>query len=40
MVTRVTRHEFRTDNAAELMAPILKSAKDVLDHVETSEDDR
>ncbi|CAL9298267.1 immunity 49 family protein [Streptomyces sp. SudanB52_2052] len=40
MVTRIPRHEFRADNAAELMAPIIKSTKDVLDHVETSEDDR
>ncbi|MEU3510318.1 hypothetical protein ABZ733_20925 [Streptomyces longwoodensis] len=31
MVTRITRHEFRTDNATELMAPIIKSAKDALD---------
>lgn len=38
--TRVPRHEFRTDNAAELVAPIIKSTKDVLDHIETSEDDR
>ncbi|WP_369364677.1 immunity 49 family protein [Streptomyces sp. CG4] len=40
MVTRIPRHEFRTDNAEELMAPIIKGTKDVLDHVETSEDDR
>jgi hypothetical protein len=40
VVTRIDRHEFRTDNAAELMAPVIKSAEDVLDHIETSEDDR
>lgn len=40
MATRVPRHEFRTDNAAELIAPIIKGTKDVLDHIETSEDDR
>ncbi|GHD54540.1 immunity 49 family protein [Streptomyces galbus] len=40
MVTRITRHAFRTDNAAELMAPITRSAKEALDHLETSEDDR
>ncbi|GAA2480607.1 hypothetical protein GCM10023100_51670 [Actinocorallia cavernae] len=40
MVTRIPRHEFRTDNAEELMAPVVENAKDVLDHVETSEDDR
>lgn len=41
MVTRIPRHEFlRTDHAEELMAPVVENAKDVLDHVETSEDDR
>ncbi|GAA3297019.1 immunity 49 family protein [Streptomyces cinereospinus] len=40
MVTPVLRHEFRTDNAAELMAPIIKGTEDVLDHIATSEDDR
>jgi hypothetical protein len=39
-ITRLVRHEFHTDKAAELMAPIIKSTKDVLDHIETSEDDR
>ncbi|MEV6963111.1 immunity 49 family protein [Streptomyces sp. NPDC051207] len=40
MAIRIDRHEFRTDNAVELMAPIIKSTQDVLDHLETSEDDR
>ncbi|MEV3989887.1 immunity 49 family protein [Streptomyces sp. NPDC049837] len=40
MVTRIRRHEFRTDNAAELMAPVIKGAQDVLQRVETSESDR
>ncbi|MEU0201859.1 MULTISPECIES: immunity 49 family protein, partial [unclassified Streptomyces] len=40
MVTRIPRHAFHLENAAELIAPIIKSTKDVLDHVETSEDDR
>lgn len=37
MVTSISRHDFRTDNAAEAMAPILKGAKRVLDRLETSE---
>jgi hypothetical protein len=40
VVTRIDRHEFRTDNAAELIAPVVKSTADVLEHLETSEDDR
>ncbi|HET9379253.1 MAG TPA: immunity 49 family protein [Streptomyces sp.] len=40
MAIRIDRHEFRTDNAVELMAPIIKGTQDVLDHLETSEDDR
>jgi hypothetical protein len=40
VVTRIPRHDFRTDNAAEAMEPITKSAKDVLDELETSEFDR
>ncbi|MEU8590167.1 immunity 49 family protein [Streptomyces sp. NPDC048664] len=40
MVTRIARHDFRTDNADELMAPVIRGSKDVLDHVETSDGDR
>ncbi|GAA2657737.1 immunity 49 family protein [Streptomyces vastus] len=40
MVTRIPRHDFRTDNAAEAMAPIIKSTEEVLDELETSEFDR
>ncbi|WP_030669608.1 immunity 49 family protein [Streptomyces rimosus] len=40
MSKRIPRHDFRTDNAAEAMAPIVKSAKEVLDELETSEFDR
>ncbi|MEU6988579.1 immunity 49 family protein [Streptomyces sp. NPDC046324] len=40
MATCVPRHEFCTDNAAQLIAPIITGTKDVLDHIETSEDDR
>ena len=36
MLTRIPRHEFRTDNAAEAMAPITDSTKEVLDEIETS----
>ncbi|MFI8756168.1 immunity 49 family protein [Streptomyces sp. NPDC058319] len=37
---RIDRHEFRTDNATELMAPVIKNTADILDGIETSEDDR
>ncbi|MFH9010290.1 immunity 49 family protein [Streptomyces sp. NPDC017943] len=40
MVTRIPRHAFRTDDAGELIAPVVRGTKDVLDHIETSEDDR
>ncbi|MET7718908.1 immunity 49 family protein [Streptomyces sp. NPDC005407] len=40
MATSVSRHDFRTDNAEEAMAPIIKSTKAVLDELETSEFDR
>ncbi|MFC5721991.1 immunity 49 family protein [Streptomyces gamaensis] len=40
MGTRIHRHGFRTDNEAEAMAPIVKSTKEVLDEIETSEFDR
>ncbi|MGW7252976.1 immunity 49 family protein [Streptomyces sp. NPDC054834] len=40
MVTSIPRHDFRTDNAAEALAPIVKSAEEVLDELETSEFDR
>ncbi|MGW3988138.1 immunity 49 family protein [Streptomyces sp. NPDC004830] len=40
MVTRIPRHAFRTDDAGELIAPVIRGTKDVLDHIETSEDDR
>ncbi|MGW2647863.1 immunity 49 family protein [Streptomyces sp. NPDC001393] len=40
MVIHINRHQFRTDNAAELTAPIAKNTEHVLAHLETSEDDR
>ncbi|MGW3688392.1 immunity 49 family protein [Streptomyces sp. NPDC005125] len=40
MVTHIPRHDFRTDNAAATMAPIIKAAEEVLDDLETSEFDR
>ncbi|MFF1353327.1 immunity 49 family protein [Streptomyces sp. NPDC058297] len=40
MVTHIARHDFRTDNAAEAMAPIIKSTEEVLAEIETSEFDR
>ncbi|MDF9814787.1 hypothetical protein M2266_004018 [Streptomyces sp. SPB162] len=40
MVTRIPRHGFRTDNAAEAMAPIIKGTHQVLAELETSEDYR
>ncbi|MEU6483389.1 immunity 49 family protein [Streptomyces sp. NPDC046887] len=40
MVTRIPRHDFHTGNAAEAMAPVIKSAEDVLEEIETSEFDR
>jgi hypothetical protein len=40
VVTRIPRHEFRTDNAAEAMAPIIDSTKEVLDEIEASADYR
>jgi hypothetical protein len=36
MATRIPRHDFRTDNAAEVMDPVVKGAEDVLDELETS----
>ncbi|MFE9093651.1 immunity 49 family protein [Streptomyces sp. NPDC007264] len=40
MATHIPRHEFRTDNAVDVMAPIIESTKEVLDELETSEFDR
>jgi hypothetical protein len=41
VAVRIDRHGFRTgDDPAELIAPIVRSAEDVLAHLETSEDDR
>ncbi|MEV6395170.1 immunity 49 family protein [Streptomyces sp. NPDC051907] len=40
MKTRIPRHPFRTDNAAEAMAPIIESTNQALEQLETSEDDR
>ncbi|GGW82856.1 immunity 49 family protein [Streptomyces lomondensis] len=40
MVTRIPRHDFRTGDVAEAIAPIVKSAEEVLDELETSEFDR
>ncbi|MFG2862236.1 immunity 49 family protein [Streptomyces sioyaensis] len=40
MSTRIPRHDFRTDNAAEATAPVINSAKEVLDELATSEFDR
>ncbi|MFE7276725.1 immunity 49 family protein [Streptomyces sp. NPDC057623] len=39
-VPRILRHDFRTGNAAEAIAPIVKSTKEVLDEIETSADYR
>ncbi|MFJ3879142.1 immunity 49 family protein [Streptomyces sp. NPDC090077] len=40
MLTRVPRHAFISDNVAEAMAPIIKSAEEALAGLGTSEDDR
>ncbi|MEV7235227.1 immunity 49 family protein [Streptomyces sp. NPDC051020] len=40
VVTHVPRHDFRTDNAAEVMAPVIKAGEEVLDDLESSEFDR
>ncbi|WP_406260359.1 immunity 49 family protein [Streptomyces chartreusis] len=40
MVTRIPRHDFRTGDVAEAIAPIVKSAEEVLGELETSEFDR
>lgn len=40
MVSRIPRHAFGTDDVANAIAPIVKSAKEVLDELETSEFDR
>ncbi|MGA5420708.1 immunity 49 family protein [Streptomyces lavendulocolor] len=40
MGTRIVRHGFRTDDAGEAMAPVIRSAEDVLEQIETSEFDR
>jgi hypothetical protein len=39
-VPRILRHDFRTGNAAEAIAPIVKSTQEVLDEFETSADYR
>ncbi|MGW8558008.1 immunity 49 family protein [Streptomyces tubercidicus] len=40
MATRIPRHDFRTDNAAEVMEPVVAAAKDAIEGIEASEDDR
>ncbi|MFD9337781.1 immunity 49 family protein [Streptomyces sp. NPDC060028] len=40
MATYLRRHDFRTDNAVEAMAPVVTAAREVLDELETSEFDR
>ncbi|MGT2529109.1 immunity 49 family protein [Streptomyces nojiriensis] len=40
MSTALPRHSFRTDNAAEMMAPVVESAEEALSGLATSEDDR
>ncbi|MFF3860285.1 immunity 49 family protein [Streptomyces sp. NPDC002209] len=40
MATRIPRHDFRTDNAAEAMAPVVAAAQEAVEGIETSEDDR
>jgi hypothetical protein len=40
MTPPIPRHAFRTDNAAEAMAPVIESTKEALDKIETSEDYR
>ncbi|CAL9444500.1 immunity 49 family protein [Streptomyces sp. enrichment culture] len=37
MVTNVPRHEFRTDNATENMAPLISGTRRILERLETSE---
>ncbi|NBE53826.1 immunity 49 family protein [Streptomyces boluensis] len=40
MTIRIARHDFRTDNADEAVAPIVKSTESALADIETSEYDR
>ncbi|MCX4677093.1 immunity 49 family protein [Streptomyces sp. NBC_01433] len=40
MATRIPRHDFRTDNAAEAMKPVIAAAQEAIAGIETSEDDR
>ncbi|THA33505.1 immunity 49 family protein [Streptomyces sp. A1547] len=40
MARRILRHDFRTDNAAEVMAPVVAAAQEAVGGIETSEDDR
>ncbi|MFD7554932.1 immunity 49 family protein [Streptomyces sp. NPDC059835] len=40
MTTAVPRHAFRTDGAAETMAPVVASAREAVEGMETSGDDR
>ncbi|MGW2256157.1 immunity 49 family protein [Kitasatospora sp. NPDC001660] len=40
MTTHVPRHDFRTDNAAQAMAPVVASAEEAVEGMETSEYDR
>ncbi|WP_405679185.1 hypothetical protein OG239_24060 [Streptomyces sp. NBC_00868] len=40
MSTVLSRHAFRTDNAAETMAPIVSMAQEALAEIEESEFDR
>lgn len=40
MATRIPRHDFRTDNAAEAMAPVVAAVQQAVEGMETSEDDR
>ncbi|NBM20385.1 immunity 49 family protein [Streptomyces sp. GC420] len=40
MATRIPRHDFRTDNAAEAMEPVVAAAQEAIEGIEASEDDR
>ncbi|WP_446038375.1 immunity 49 family protein [Streptomyces sp. SID1121] len=40
MATTIPRHDFRTDDVAEAMAPVIKGTREVLDQIEVSEDYR
>ncbi|MEU9008712.1 hypothetical protein AB0D12_02775 [Streptomyces sp. NPDC048479] len=40
MATRIPRHDFRTDNATEVMEPVVAAAQEAIEGIEASEDDR